>query len=942
MFDVFLCYNWDDDKPWADALHAELTSRGVLTFQDDKNILFGDSLATALRDALLSSRMLVPLIGPNFHESPSCRSELLMALNAAYHLEGGATERVMPVTWRVRPGKLHPTQLKHAMLLTREKHDIVAQAAIIAAKVARIAAEDERRFGDVPALPEPTWYPQPLPTNKRFHGRGEVMWELHEALLVKDKPGNRGHPVVSVTGVGGQGKSVLCEQYARWFAEDHPGGVFLVRLGGSDQRVHADPSAMLSRFHLELRTLGEQLGLTDVDTASTTALAGKLADRLPYLWIVDDVPPTVDEKQLRLLFAPTDNGKTLISTRGRLAKCVSVEIELAPLGRHACVRLLTNEQPLPKDETPAREAAAGIVSDLGQHPLGLTIAAGLTTLPSFAGYPALRDELRRTSQDSLELATHLAAELPVGYAKQFSAILTRSFEQLTDPGRDLLSVASLLGPAPIPLDLADGVLTRLGVTHAEQGLQRIATHGLADDLANGFYLVHALVARAARFRFPSAHLARLHELACDLIGHALEDNRGDFDRVRSTTPYLPHVLPLFTNTEWPSGQVQWHMLNEAGRSQYELGDTAGALHALEVLHEQYKRSVDVDEDTRLVMLVGLGATHFGQGNLSEALRIQRETVHRFAELKGPNHAETAQAKENLANTMSELGDHTGARRVLTDVYRSRRTSRGLTDRATLITLNNLVIAIGRCRARRLALRLALSAGALWYRATGPDAPETLECVENIANNLLLLGHTTEAADTYEYLAQRRKAVLGSDHPNTIDAEENLATTRGSSYWPTYADRLRIQGPVHPDTLSTLERLLRRVLSTGARTSADLDGLLTREPVAVGVDNVRLDGEHAEKLADIVSLAVRFEDQEAVHGPDDPRALRAKIVLTHALAAADQYDGQIEGALAIVIDSRDGIEEAAARTPDVVEPYDLPIAQMIHHWILELQGKEASY
>lgn len=942
MFDVFLCYNWDDDKSWADALYVALSGLGVRVFQDDKNIPFGDTLDPALRKALLGSRMLVPLIGPSFHESPSCRRELLMALTAAYRLEGGATERVMPVTWRVRPSALRPTQLKRAMLLSREKHDIEQQAEMIAAKVARIKAEDDWRFGDAPAVPEPTWYPRPLPTNKRFHGRGEVMWELHEALLVKDKPGNRGHPVVSVSGVGGQGKSVLCEQYARWFAEDHPGGVFLIRLGGSDQRVHADSAFMLSACHLELRMIGDSLGLSGPEAGSITAIAKELADRPPYLWVVDDVPPTVDEKQLEQLVAPTGNGKTLISTRGRLVRWASVEIELTPLDRPACVRVLTNERPLPEGEPRARESAIGIVDDLGRHALGLTIAAGLTTLPSFSGYPALREELRRPTEDSLELAAHLAGELPVGYAKPFSATLTRSFDQLTDAGRDLLAVTSVLGPAPIPLDLADSVLTRLGDAHAEQGLRRMDAHGLASDLANGSYLVHALVARAARFRFPAAHLARLRGHASDLIGDALEDNQGHFDKVRSTAPYLPHVLPLVTDAESLSGPVQWHMLNEAGRSQSELGDTAGALHSLEVLYEQLERSTNVDEETRLIVLVSLGATHFGQGNLSEARRIQLETVRRLAELKGTDHTDTLQARENLANTMSALDDHTGARQVLTEVYRVRRASRGTTHRATLITLNNLVIAVGRCGSRRFALRLALAAGAVWHRAVGPDAPESLECVENIANNLLLLGHINEAADTYEYLARRRRIVLGPDHPDTIDAEENVATAQGSSYWPIYAERLRIQGPVHPDTLSTLERLLHASLATDGHASPSTEAFATQEPVIGTVENIRLDGEHAERLADIVALAAQFEDQEAAYGPDDPRSFRAKIVLTHALAAADQYDGQLENALVIVIDSRDGLEEAAARSPQTVEPYDLPIAETIHHWILTLTGEDVSY
>ncbi|WP_410667628.1 tetratricopeptide repeat protein [Amycolatopsis sp. cmx-4-68] len=941
MFDVFLCYNWDDDKDWADALSRELRGLGVDVFKDDEAIRFGDTLAPALKDALLGSRMLVPLMGPRFHESASCGLELLTALNHSYRLGLGRTERVMPVTWRVRPSALRPAQLKSARLLSREQYDVEDQAKIIAAKVARIKEEDGRRLGDTPAVAKPEWYPHALPGNKRFHGRGEVLWELHDAMLVKDKPGNLGHPVVSVTGVGGLGKSALCEQYARRFADDHPGGVFLLRLSGSDHRVNADPRVLLSQFDLGLRAIGERLGLSGGDAGSVTAIGHELAGRPAYLWIVDDVPPTVDEKLLERLVAPSGNGRTLISTRGRLAKWVSVEVDLPPLDRPAGLRVLTGEQPLSGGDPAARAAAAEIVEDLDAHPLGLTIAAGLTTLPSFSGYPALRDELRRPTQDSLELAAHLAGELPAGFAKPFSSTLTRSFDQLTDAGRDLLAVSSVLGPAPIPLELAGGVLARLGGGRAGQGLRLMSAHGLAGDLENGSYLVHALVARAARFRFPAGHLARLREDACDLIGDALEDNRGRFDRVRSTEAYLPHVLPLATSSERPSGQAQWHMLNEAGRTRYELGDTGGALHALEILHEQCERSPDVDERTRLVVLVSLGATHFGQGNLSEALRIQQEAVRRLTELTGPDHDDTLQAKENLANTISALGEHAEARQMLTEVYRARRAKGELTDRATLITLNNLVIKIGRCGARRLALRLALGAGTLWHRAVGPDAPETLECVENIANNLLQLGRIDEAADTYAYLADRRRAVLGPHHPDTIDAEENLATARRSSYWPIYADRLRVQGPLHPDTLNTLDRLLRAGVDGGSPTQVS-EVVSSDEPVAVPVETARLDGEHAEQLADLVELAVAFEDQEATHGPEHPRALRAKVLLTHALAAADQYDGQIEDALVVAEDSRDGLEEAAARTPGAVEPHDLVIAEAIHHWILSLTGEEASY
>ena len=61
-------------------------------------------------------------------------------------------------------------------------------------------------------------------------------------------------------GSGGLGKSALCEQYARWFAEDHPGGVFLIRLGGSDRRTRGEPQAVMTQFHVQLREIAKRLG----------------------------------------------------------------------------------------------------------------------------------------------------------------------------------------------------------------------------------------------------------------------------------------------------------------------------------------------------------------------------------------------------------------------------------------------------------------------------------------------------------------------------------------------------------------------------------------------------------------------------------------------------------------------------------------------------------
>ncbi|MGW5714745.1 hypothetical protein ACWEVP_01160 [Amycolatopsis sp. NPDC003865] len=86
----------------------------------------------------------------------------------------------------------------------------------------------------------------------------------------------------------------------------------------------------------------------------------------------------------------------------------------------------------------------------------------------------------------------------------------------------------------------------------------------------------------------------------------------------------------------------------------------------------------------------------------------------------------------------------------------------------------------------------------------------------------------------------------------------------------------------------------------------------------------------------------LEEKYATHGPDHPLTLSAKIILAHALVAANRHDGRVEVAVAIAEDSRDGLEESAVRFPGSVEPHVLAVAEKVHNWILELQCEEVTY
>ncbi|MEW1827239.1 tetratricopeptide repeat protein [Streptomyces sp. NPDC088196] len=810
-YDVFICYRWDDTKQLADELHQELTAIGLRVFQDERSMDDWDEMAPEIRAALLSSRLLLPLVTPGFPRSVHCRQEVHLALDCAFRL--GRTDRVMAVTSGVRPDDIRPSELSRYRT-PRQGRSARVLAVRIAQRVRALAAEDDGTFGDAPLPSSPDWFPEHLPGGRHFHGRHAELWEIHEGLRAKDKAGNMGHPVVSVSGVGGQGKTALCAQYARLFALDHPGGVFLVRLSGSDRRVRASPDAVRAQFAQGLRAIGRKLGLT-ADELASDRLPGALRTRLknlarPYLWIVDDIPSGFDVDLLPELCAPSGNGRTLLTTRGRFTKGVSAEITLGGLDPHDGLSLLTGHRPpaARDEETTAARLLTGL---LHGHPLGLTLAAGLTTRDDFEGYAELYRQLATPDpeDDLLELVQYLGAELPAGYARPFAATMLRSFRGLTDAGREVLSAAGVLAAEPVPLTLLDEIIAgsgaRGGPARVADGLAHAVRHGLAEltestdltELTDGSddtpdsraCAVHPLVARATRVLNPPPARRRLRDAAVVALTQALSATRHSFTH-RAVARSLPHVRAvtglLAGMDQWSIGADERHLLDETGRAYEQLGDGEASLRLYAPLAEACEEAPECDEYTRLVVRLHLASAHFRYGQFSAARSLQEDVVPRMRALLGPAARETLTAQDNLANTLGALGEHEASRLLHTEVYRALRDGTGPTDADTLRVLGNLVIAVGRCgdtdatrrRMRLTAVRYARGAHVLWRRAAKAKGPKSwealgaLDIMNTLGKNLLELGEKDEARDAFRTVWEGRRAVLGEHHPDTLDAWEN--------------------------------------------------------------------------------------------------------------------------------------------------------------------------
>jgi hypothetical protein len=188
-------------------------------------------------------------------------------------------------------------------------------------------------------------------------------------------------------------------------------------------------------------------------------LGKKLAAGEPYLWIVDDLSPGLDQAQgFPGWCAPSVNGRTLITTRSKEYSGLGITVEIDVLDPAPAFELLTQVcKPQAEQE---RQDAQALAEDVGRHALALDVAGNF--LLKTHGFAALRDELASDKSDPLgEIIADLEGQLPDGHEKSIVVTLLRSVRLLKNEGLSLLRLAcELHGSIPIPFRLAAKTFSR--------------------------------------------------------------------------------------------------------------------------------------------------------------------------------------------------------------------------------------------------------------------------------------------------------------------------------------------------------------------------------------------------------------------------------------------------------------------------------------------------
>ncbi|MBF0325545.1 MAG: tetratricopeptide repeat protein [Alphaproteobacteria bacterium] len=898
MFDVFLSYA-STDGALADPLVQALEQAGLRVWRDTRQIDAFSDIQRAITAGLARSKVLLALYSHAYTQRRACDWEL-----AAAFVTGGPG-RILVLNPEDGAEHIQPQSLREHRFANRA--DLADPQTLVARIRDRVAGFDTS-FGQLPRpAPDQKWVGLSRQGGAQtFVGRRAEIWRVHyglaagSVLLAPTTAGTAaGDGSTLLRGLGGMGKTLLAEEYARRFSAAWPGGIFWLKAGGE----------LMDQYLMLAGELGASFDPADphsLKRAVTDAMAARPGD---YLWVVDDLPHGLTAQQARAWFAPTAQGRTLVTTRTRTLDAIARPVELAELGEDEALLLLTLNR-TPKDAA-EEKAAQAIVAELGRHALAVDLARHLVRLQ---GYPKVLADLRDPDKEALALAERLSIELPTGHEKSIAQTFLRSIQMLDANGLDALRVAAQLAPhTAIPQALlarirmeADDLPKDQAEEEALLAVAQGEAHSLCEISEDG-YVVHALVCRTVFLRYGDGRNQTLQQAGVEVLLRVFQ-RAGDARFHPGLTPLLPHARAIAEPTETAQ---QARLILWLGRFYDAAGLYPAALEFNTRAVTARRNLLGPDHPDTLTSMNNLADTLYAQGDLDSAREMEEQVLAARRRILAPDHPDILASMNNLAGTRSAQGDLTGARELQEQVLAAFRRILGPDHPSTLASMNNLantLHALGDLDGARDLQEATLTAR---QRVLGPDHPDTLTGMINLASTLYDQGDLDSASELEEQALAANRRILGPYHPVTLTGMNNLSLTRFAQghldgardlQEPALTARQRILGPAHPDTLTSMGNLASILHAQGYLASArDLqEQVLAARRRILGPD-------HPDTLTSINNLAstlhaqgdlvgARDMEEQAlatrrrILGPDHPDTLTSMNNLANTLHAQGDMVG----------------------------------------------------
>ncbi|WJY43218.1 tetratricopeptide repeat protein (plasmid) [Streptomyces sp. P9-2B-2] len=591
-----------------------------------------------------------------------------------------------------------------------------------------------------------------------------------------------------------------------------------------------------------------------------------------------------------------------------------------------------------QDRSDHPDQIAGLAADLGHLPLALSQAAAylLDLHLDCAGYRTRLADRRRALADLAPENSGLPDDQRATVAASWS-LSTEHADRLRPRGlaRPLLQLASMLDPNGIPAtvltsppalayltghrtlwesaDALDGHSLAASAEDAADALRCLHRLSLVDHTPNTPHQalrVHNLVQRATREALPRDQ----HDAVARSCAAALYSAWPQIERDTS----LSHTLRA--NVDALTGHAPGVLWQPEGHPVlFRTGDSLTASGLVDATHAYWegllsssRHHLGPDHPQTLDIRQRLANAQADSGDVGGAISAAFELLDDKVRVLGPDHRATLATRMTLASWRGESGDAAGAFTALGELLEVLLRVLGPDHRATLATR----VVLARWRGESGDADGAVSAFAEVLadslRVLGADHPDILTARQHLARWQGESGNEDGAVSLFTDLVEDLLRVLGPDHPSTLAARANLAYWRGqtgdldgsvTAYTEVLEDFLRVLGPDHPSTLSARANLAHRRWEAG-----DVDGSVTAYtevldhslrvlgPDHPNILTYRSMLAHWQRESDaegaLAALTHLVDDMLRVLGPDDVRTLEVRSSLGRWQGESGDVDGAV--------------------------------------------------
>ncbi|HYQ63413.1 FxSxx-COOH system tetratricopeptide repeat protein, partial [Actinophytocola sp.] len=590
-----------------------------------------------------------------------------------------------------------------------------------------------------PAPPEPTRQPvsdevggDPPPRNTRFVGREHQLRAIHEILRT-------GAPLLTLTGIGGAGKTQLAAEYVYRFRDEY-------------DVIWWVPAEHTPPLRASLAELGTRLNLPRSDTMQHPAaqVLDELRRSTQFWLLVFDNARSPDRQQL---IRPIGTGKMLITSRDPDWHQHGPTLDIGVFERTESIDLLRL-----RAANMATTEANKVAEKVGDLPLAVDQVANWHV----ATGTSVSTLISRLDEQSREILSDPRATA-AGYPVTLASALTVAFAQLTATAAQLLELFAWLGSEPVSLALLrrgrHGQATEPLRTALRQepvmnkAVRELRRHGLIDVLN------------------ASTERMQMHRVFQSVLRDWL-----DKDRLTRGRDNLRAILAA-ANPGEPDDPRFWPHYHDVGPHIHRAD--------LAVASDSEARRVVLDQ-ARYLYKVG----HYDE-SMALSRQLAADSLERNDQM---DHEFTVLANDHLANALRALGKYAEAQRLTIEsmAYMDRHPVFG-EDHEYRTTLRNR-------RAHDLRIdgrydeALAIEADNL--ERSDPDDRETSRINRNnIAVTHRLLGRFTEAHRIDQDIVAEWEQEGRDRYPRALLARCNLA--RDLYGLGRYRDTLDVLGATLP-------------------------------------------------------------------------------------------------------------------------------------------------